>query len=162
MIFNLQLKIESAKPLSGAMKEKWHEISKAISFETAAATIIYLSEILELYGNSKSSFKVISWTGPNMYWVGHDEWEISAKNLKIHRNRNYTYDSDREEVNCITDKVFITGFKKGQEIEWNGEVPTFSDNMIMVFKGIDKAMEEKIRTLTGKYFNKFIFIEVKP
>jgi len=47
MIFNLQLKIESAKPLSDAMKEKWTEISKAISFETAAATIIYLSGILE-------------------------------------------------------------------------------------------------------------------
>jgi len=63
MIFNLQLKIESAKPLSDAMKEKWTEISKAISFETAAATIIYLSGILEYYGNSKSNFKLISLTG---------------------------------------------------------------------------------------------------
>jgi len=97
-----------------------------------------------------------------MYWVGHDEWEISTNNLKIHRNRNYIYGSDREEVNCIMDKVHITGFKKGQEIEWNGEVPTFSDNMIMVFRGIDKAKEKKIHILTSQYFDKFIFIEVKP
>jgi hypothetical protein len=66
MIIDLELKIESIKPLAFAKKEKWETIVKVRNFETASATIIFLSEILELYDNCTSNFKLIHWAGPNM------------------------------------------------------------------------------------------------
>jgi hypothetical protein len=80
--------------------------------------------------------------------TGKDEWEISTKHLNIHRNRNYIFDGDKEEVICITDKVEISGFKKGQEIEWNGEAPIFFENMIALFKSINEQTEKEVLKLT--------------
>lgn len=155
MSYSLDLRIEEAKtPLSPDKRERWPNIGN-ISFDIAAATIMYLAEILELYDKPPCQFTLIAWSGPNPWGAGHDEWTLSTPRLKIHRNRDYSFDSDREEQICHADEVTISGFSKGQKVRWNGEAPTYSDSMLISFDGMDEKREEQILALTRTYFKKF-------
>jgi hypothetical protein len=154
MSYSLDLRIEEAKtPLSLEKRARSPSICD-ISFETAAATTMYLAEILELHDKTPCQFTMIAWNGPNPWGAGHDEWILSTPHLKMHRNRDCSFDSDHEEQICHADEVTISGFGRQQRVRWNGEALARSNPMPISSDGIDQKREEQILALTRMYFRR--------